>query len=176
MDGFDMLALLNKEKQLADLKETNNYTKQFGLSITKEDAALLVEERANALKEQRRVEFGTGVLPQIIFAFCDSAYMEQDNYIETLCRLQNIFYYYKTESLEQLTDEELLTFMREQFDDICAGDLDYLEGTCLKNFAEAIRAGYQGFIGSDGKGQYHEFDEVTRWDRDLYLQALADLF
>lgn len=169
-----MLAAV-KENQMKALKETNKDTEQFGLVLTEEDAAILVNERMDALKRQGRVEFGEGILPQLILAFCDSSYLNQDNYRDSLARLQEIFYEFKTESLEQLTDEELLNFMREQFDDICAGDFDYLEGTCLKNFAEAIRAGYQGFIGNDGRGQYERFDNVTRWDKELYLQVLNEL-
>lgn len=169
-----MLAAV-KENQMKALKETNKDTEQFGLVLTEEDAAILVNERMDALKRQGRVEFEAGILPQLILAFCDSSYLNQDNYRDSLARLQEIFYEFKTESLEQLTDEELLNFMREQFDDICAGDFDYLEGTCLKNFAEAIRAGYQGFIGSDGRGQYERFDNVTRWDKELYLQVLNEL-
>ena len=169
-----MLAAV-KENQMKALKETNKDTELFGLVLTEEDAAILVNERMDALKRQGRVEFGEGILPQLILAFCDFSYLNQDNYRDSLARLQEIFYEFKTESLEQLTDEELLNFMREQFDDICAGDFDYLEGTCLKNFAEAIRAGYQGFIGSDGRGQYERFDNVTRWDKELYLQVLNEL-
>ncbi len=50
-------------------------------------------------------------------------------------RLQDIFYLYKNESLDELTDDELLEYMKEKFDGICAGDLDYLEGTELDTFA-----------------------------------------
>ena len=39
-------------------------------------------------------------------------------------------------------DDELLHLMKEQFDQICFGDLEYLEGTCLYHFSQAIRAGY----------------------------------
>ncbi len=55
----------------------------------------------------------------------------QENYADTLMRLQDIFYLYKNESLDELTDDELLEYMKEKFDGICAGDLDYLEGTEL---------------------------------------------
>lgn len=51
---------------------------------------------------------------------------------------------YKNEMQDEITDEELLNFMKEQFETVCYGDLDYLEGTCLDIFAQAIRAGYRG--------------------------------
>ena len=53
--------------------------------------------------------------------------------------------------------------------------LDYLEETCLDIFAQAIRAGYQGYQRTDGKGEFHKFDIVPRWDRELYLEVLREL-
>ena len=88
---------------------------------------------------------------------------------------QEIFYLYKNEVLEELTDDELLHFMKEQFEGICFGSLEYLENTCLANFAQAVRAGYDGYQGSDGYGEYSQFDEVPRWDYELYLAALKEL-
>lgn len=55
------------------------------------------------------------------------------------------------------------------------GDFDYLEGTCLDIFAQAVRAGYRGYQQTGGRGEYAEFDEVLRWDRELYLEVLRDL-
>ncbi len=66
--------------------------------------------------------------------------------------------------------------MREQFENVCCGDFGYLEGTCLDIFAQAIRAGYSGYRESGGKGEFEKFDIVRRWDRELYLEALMDLF
>ena len=156
--------------------QTNAYTEKYGLVLSGEDTKLLLAERQKTLQTQRRVEFGPGILPEIMQEFCDSAYINQNNYVETLVRLQDIFFLYKNEMQDEITDEELLHFMKEQFETTCFGDLDYLEGTCLSNFAQAIRAGYRGYCASDGYGEYAQFDEVTRWDYGLYQAALQDLF
>ena len=37
--------------------------------------------------------------------------------------------------------------MIEKFDGICAGDLDYLEGTVLDTFAREVRTGTKKYIG-----------------------------
>lgn len=172
----DWMVLLQQKNQLAKVLETNQMTARYGLVLTEQDARLLVEERSQVLKEARRVEFGSGILPRLIEQFCDSDFVDQNNYVDTLIRLQEIFYLYKNEMHDEITDEELLHFMREQFEEVCFGDLGYLEGTCLRIFAEAIRAGYRGYQASEGYGEYAKFDEVKRWDRELYLEALADLF
>lgn len=169
------LILLNQSSQLAAVEKANEYTKKFGLTLSNEDVQLLFSERKYALKEQERVEFGEGILPKLIYAFCDSAFLDQNNYAEYLCRLQEMFYLFKEESLDLLTDDELITFMREQFEETCFGDLAYLEDTCLKNFSEAIRAGYKGYQTTGGAGVYEEFDPVPRWDKELYLEVLRDL-
>ena len=77
--------------------------------------------------------------------------------------------------MDQISDDELLHFMREQFDTVCFGDMDYLEGTVLPTFADQVRGGYDGYKSTDGYGEYAQFDEVKRWDPELYRQVLKDL-
>ncbi len=170
------MILLQQKNQLAKVLETNEMTARYGLVLTQQDAELLAAERSRVLKRERRVEFGPGILPKVIEQFCDSDFIDQNNYVDTLLRLQEIFYLYKNEMQDEISDEELLHFMKEQFEEVCFGDLGYLEGTCLQIFAEAVRAGYRGYQASEGYGEHTELDEVKRWDRDLYLEALYDLF
>lgn len=176
MEEKNWLDLMGKHILAEKLMDTNSYTERYGLCLTEEDAEMLAVSRQQVLMAQRRVEFGESILPKLIFAFCDSGYVEQENFVSTLQRLQEIFFLYKNEMEDEITDEELINFMREQFETVCFGDLDYLEGTCLELFAEAVRAGYRGFCADDGKGEFSGFDIVKRWDRDLYLAALQDLF
>lgn len=169
------LDLMSKQTQIQQVLAVNSYTEHMGLVLSQKDAELLAEERVHVLRKEQRIELGGGMLPKIIYAFCDSAYITQETYCETLIRLQEIFYLYKNEMMDELSDDELLNFMKEQFETVCYGDLDYLEGTCLEIFAQAVRAGYCGYISSEGKGEFDQFDIVTRWDKTLYLEALAEL-
>lgn len=175
MEEKEWLEVLSGKNQIQKVVDMNQKTERFGLTLTEEDAKLLVERRKENLLEQRRVEFGEGILPKIIFYFCDSAYIYQGNYVDTLTCLQEIFYLYKNEMLDEISDDELLQFMKEQYEKICFGDLEYLEGTCLENFAQAIRAGYRGYKKTGGQGEYRQFDEVPRWDYGLYLDVLNEL-
>ena len=142
-----LLSLLSEKNQMVCVMDTNQYTQRFGLMISEQEAELLVKEQTEVLKEQQRIEFGKGVLEKLIFAFCDSNFISQDNYAETIQRLQEIFYLYKNESMDELTDDELIEFMREAFDGKCQGSLDYLEDTCLEEFAREIRSNTHRFIG-----------------------------
>lgn len=172
---MEWMVLFQQQNQLAKVIETNQASAQYGLVLTEQDARLILEERKNTLREQKRVEFGESIVPKIIYEFCDSDYIDQCHYVDTIIRLQEIFFLYKNEMLDEITDEELLHLMKEQYEQICFGDLDYLESTCLANFAQAVRAGYGGYKETQGYGEASRFDEVKRWDYDLYLEALKEL-
>lgn len=141
MDDKKWLQIANEDFLMVRVKAANDYTKKFGLALTDEEVALLIGERKDSLREQERVEFGEGILPKLIFAFCDSPYIYQDNYVDTLGRLQAMFYLYKNESLDEISDDELIEFMKDQFDGPCQGSLDHLEDTGLEVFARRARFG-----------------------------------
>ena len=147
LEEKNWMQVLSEKNEMAAVLDTNQYTERFGLVLSEKEAELLVQERFENLKEQQRVEFGKGVLDKLIYAFCDSAYIYQDNYVDTIARLQEIFYLYKNESMDELTDDELITYMKETFENECQGSLDYLEDTCLEMFARDIREKTQKFIG-----------------------------
>lgn len=175
MENISWMMEMFKKELAETLLETNRYTEPYGLTLTAEDTKILAAERQNALKRERRIEPQESILPRIIFSFCDSPYLTQDTYLDSLIRLQEIFYLYKNEMQDEITDDELLSFMREQFDTVCFGDLDYLEGTCLEIFAQAVRAGYRGYESSGGTGDFARMDPVCRWDRELFLTVLHEL-
>ena len=153
------MVLLQEKNQVTGMLATNQTTARYGLTLSEEEAGLILAEKNRTLKEQKRVECGEGITPKIIYAFCDSDFIDQNNYVETLIRLQEIFYLYKNEMLDEISDEELLHFMREQFDGV----------------SQAIRAGYEGHRRSQGCEEYGQFDDVQRWDYELYREALRDL-
>ena len=174
--GDNWLDLFCGKNQLDAVIETNQYTKRFGLSLSKQDAEMILENQKTVLREQRRFEFGESILTKIIYEFCDSDYIDGDNYADTIMRLQEIFYLYKNEMNDEITDDELIHIMKDQYELLCFGDLDYLENTCLSDFAAAIRAGYGGYHAKDGYGEYNKFDTQERWSYELYAQALNELF
>ncbi len=72
------VSILSQKNQLAAVMETNRRTERFGLVLSEEDAKLILAERSNVLREQRRVEFGGGITEKLIYEFCDSPYISQD--------------------------------------------------------------------------------------------------
>lgn len=141
----------NRIIQIQAIVTCNQFTETFGVRLSEAEAVLLLEARKQSLQEQERIEFGGGILPKIIVAFCDSPYIYQDNYVETLEALQGIFYLYKNESLDELSDDELIDCMKRYFEGLCQGSLEHLEDTCLEKFARNIRRGTMRFIGVYGE-------------------------
>ena len=92
--------------------KTNEESKENGLVLSEEEATALVEAKRDTLREERRVEFGDSISPKLIRTFSDSSFINQEDYAKTLARLQEIFFLYKNESMDMVTDEELLTIMK----------------------------------------------------------------
>lgn len=155
MEDMNML-LLSEQNQINLIRKTNEYANQFGLCLTDSDIQELMIKRRECLSEQQRIKFGQGILDKIIVAFCDSDFIYQENYAETIERLQAIFYIYKNESMDELSDDELINIMRTAFDGECQGSLEYLEETFLDQFARDIRANTCKFI-----GRYSRDDEKS---------------
>ena len=135
------LQKLSEDYQVNRILETNETSKENGLTLTKEEATALVAARGDILKAERRVEFGDSISPKLIRTFSDSSFINQEDYAQTLARLQEIFFLYKNESMDMVTDEELLTIMKNAYENESGGDLEYLEGTALEDFARSVRAG-----------------------------------
>ena len=173
----DYLEILKRtgQEEAGKLLALNPRTEDYGLTLSEAEAAQLMAARTEALFHHQRVEFGESVLPRIVYAFCDSQYIDRERYVETLMALQDLFYRFKNASEDRLTDDELIAFMREQFDGVCFGSLDYLASTCLERFARAIRAGYDGYQRTEGRGEYEQFSEETRWEKEVYDAMLREL-
>ncbi len=137
MDPVGLQAL-----QTADeLRSCNAFTGTYGLRLSEKQIQNLTQKRFEALRNTGRVEFGPGILGKLIAAFCDSPYITQNNYEETILELQESFYYFKNESLDLLSDDELISYMKLNYDTVCMGDLDYLNGTSLEELCRGRRNG-----------------------------------
>lgn len=95
-ENFALTIQNMKKKQLAiEIKKCNEMTIKYGVTLSDTQIENLINKRFESLKATGRVEFGDGVLKELIEAFCDSPYIMQENYEETLEELQDIFYFLK---------------------------------------------------------------------------------
>lgn len=128
-----------------EVRECNAYSENFGLVLSESEITELVSCRAEALRASGRIEFGGGILPKLIQAFCDSPYIDQDNYADTIAELQEAFYYFKTEAMDRFSDEELIEFMVKVFNGRAQGSAEYLSGTSLEALARYARTDFDPF-------------------------------
>ena len=126
---------------VAEIILCNETTSQYGLILNEADATELAIKRTEALAAFGRLEFAGGTIHKLIMGFCDSPYLSQFNYAETLAELLEIFYYFKNETLDELGDDELIAFMKKSFDESCQGSLELLQTRELENLARKIRFG-----------------------------------
>lgn len=148
---------MKREATLHELAIYNAKTERFGLALTEHQMGELARRRIDALKERGRVEFGQGVLRDIVFAFAGSPYLTQDSYSETLADLQDAFYRLKETSNEEIADDDLIDAMRSVYDDEANGSVEYLgELTATRLFAEARR------MGQDANEDWSEHDSYEK--------------
>ena len=135
---FDMQMLM----AVNELCDCNELTAQLGLTLSETQIQKLVEHRFNALRDTGRIEFGEGILKKLIVSFCDSPYLTQENYEETIIELQDSFYYFKNESMDRFSDDELIEYMKAIFNGRAQGSLEYLSGTSLEDLCRYARQGW----------------------------------
>lgn len=134
----ELLMIAAKE----EIRLCNDLGKPYGLCLTEQDITELVELRSQALRNTGRVEFGGGILPKLIWAFCSSPYLDAYNYAETLGLLQDAFYYYKSESQDRFSDDDLIEFMVDVFNGPAHGSAELLTTISLEQLCRWARNGF----------------------------------
>lgn len=160
LDIMNAFSSLIQKQAVDEIEKCNDFTARFGLTLSYQNAIELVEMRTLSLKRYGRVEFGGGVINKIIKEFCDSPYISMNNYVETLLELIEIFYFYKNETLDLISDDELIKFMKNSFDGKCQGSLELLSGRELDKMARNLRYGYAPDYSGD-----NEFEEEGEDDQ-----------
>ena len=140
------------EKQIfKDISKCNEITTEYGLMLQEEDVKEIIKTRNIALEKSGRIEFNGQIINKIIMIFCDSPYISQHNYSNTINELVEIFYNYKNETLDYISDDELMEIMKEHFDNYCQGSLELLEGKVLYKIADNIRNGVKDYTNIDNE-------------------------
>lgn len=104
---YEMSSFLLQEQAAEEILHSNRHSLPFGLQLTKQQALELAETRSRALHACGRVEFGAGMIGKLAEAFCSSPYLSRETYAETLNELVELFYLYKSETGERVTDDGL---------------------------------------------------------------------
>ena len=97
------------------------------------------------------------MVKKIIEKFCDSPYISQYNYLDTINELIDIFYYYKNETMDEISDDELIGLMYKYYNSSCQGSLELLKGRELDRIADNIKYGVKDYLNiSDYMEEYED--------------------
>ena len=132
-----------------EIRCCNELNQLYGLSLTEADITELVELRGQALQNTGRVEFGGGILPKLIRAFCKSPYVDAYTYAATLGDLQDAFYYFKNESEDRFSDDDLIEFMEKVFNGPAHGSTEVLTTISLEELCRWARHGFDENYGDE---------------------------
>jgi len=135
---FNSLNVSLQEQYMMELLELNEKTVKYGLVLSLEDVQLMMAARSQVLYSYGRVELSIEVTKELIELFSTSSFIQQENYVDTLNELHEIFYYLKNETEDRINDMKLLDKMKEVFEEDCEGSLDLLKGR-LEGYAEEFR-------------------------------------
>lgn len=158
LDIYRSMGGVVKQLHLDEVLATNQESQKYGLVFSPAEAEELINGRNHAISNYGRVELGIEAVQKIIAAFCRSAYINQDEYADTIGELLDIFYEMKNDTEDQIGDEELIALMLEYYNGSCRGSLDLLRNRELALFANKFRrmqqdneAKLQGSKDDDGK-------------------------
>lgn len=135
---IDDMLNLKKSVEEKGILELNEITKDKGLYLSEKDIEDLMDNKAIILKENGRVEVRETTIRNIIESFYDSSFIDKDNYLESLEELTSIFYKYQQEFYGVLSDEEILIYLKEKFDNIVMGSFTLLESDSLEKLKENV--------------------------------------
>ncbi len=154
------LMRINPEEAALSLLSCNAVTARFGLKLTEADARALAAAQSRALKSAGRVAFAGSAVSELAMAFCDSPYIQQDGWADTLAELTAAFYDFKSEAMDGIDDAEAIALMKRLFDgDWCEGSMDRLLYELLPLAARRIREGLPPEPDDDDIEPEEEYDE-----------------
>ena len=109
-----------------ELTDGSHVWEAWGMTISPEQAAMLVRHQAEVLRDTGRIDFGGGVLKKLAETFCGSPYIQSADWTDTLAQLTEIFYTLKNETRDHLGDDALIAAMAARFNGGAGGSLDAL--------------------------------------------------
>ena len=175
MNGLISIDGLSLRPISDELLALNEVSREYGLTLTAEEAKELSETRRIALEENERVEAGAGAVPEILKRFCASRYVNAENYTYILNEITYLFYYIKTETDDRIGDRALIDELFERFELYCRGSIDVLEGREAERIIRKINAGehYAEWFGDRDEIGLNPEDRLEG-NRDTPGDVLAD--
>ncbi|XAM50939.1 hypothetical protein TVTCOM_10480 [Terrisporobacter vanillatitrophus] len=125
-----------------EILKINEESSAYGLILTPEDVEEIIKSRGHSLKTYGRIDLNMDVTKKLINKIYTSQYTDKDDYVEIINDLQDIFYYLKNETLDEISDYEIIDIIVE-FYEKTSGRMDNIQNLSEK-FALDYRLGRIG--------------------------------
>ena len=125
---------ITQENEILDLNEKSQI---YGLTLNKEDVKEIINSRDNTLKNYGRIELDIGITKMIIENLYKSQHTDKDDYVYAINDLHEVFYYLKNETLDQISDIEIIDIIDEVYNNY-SGRIDIVQEKC-EEFAKSYR-------------------------------------
>ncbi|MBQ8552509.1 MAG: hypothetical protein IJ428_06825 [Clostridia bacterium] len=144
LTSFSGILKLNKAVAAADaitIASLNTFTASRGLMLSDTAAREVAETRLRALRENSRIELGTGLIEKLILVFSMSRYAVPADWEELVHTLVESFYFVKTEAHDSVSDNELIKYMLDEFEGTCEGSIELLTQR-IENYVRELNGGH----------------------------------
>jgi len=99
-----------------ELLKINDESSAYGLILTPQDVEEIIKSRGYSLKNYGRIDLNMDVTKKLINKIYTSQYTDKDDYVEIINDLQDIFYYLKNETLDEISDNEIIDIIVEFYE------------------------------------------------------------
>lgn len=99
------------------LMKLNEESINYGLTLTEEDVRQITRNTKEMLKKTGRIETCTDSLEKIIAFLYSSPYTQKDYYVEVISDMEEIFYFFKNQVLDLLSDDEIIEILEKAYNE-----------------------------------------------------------
>lgn len=137
-------SLQDKSMNIAknEILKINEESSVYGLILTSENVEEIIKSRGYSLKTYGRIDLNMDSTKKIINKIYISQYTDKDDYVEIINDLQDIFYYLKNETLDKISDNEIIDIIGEFYEET-SGRIDNVQSLAEK-YALDFRLGRMG--------------------------------
>jgi hypothetical protein len=158
--SFNLLDPLGKAKGSLELLKTNHGLKLHNVALTASDAAEILTARSCTLSNQGRIELNLSVTKALIKRLSESDYITQENFVDTVNDLYEVFHLIKNFTSDFVGDEEVLDAIMNFYNGACGGSAELLAGKgvekILQNYEQKQKL---SAVMKEESDKYWYFDE-----------------
>ena len=125
------------EKSSKKLIKLNDESINYGLVLSENDVNNIMKHTTETLTKIGRIETSTSSLEKIIEIVYSSPYTDKENYVENINDMQEIFYYFKSEVLDLISDDEVIEILEKTYEDK-KGEMFQIQGA-IDDFAKEFK-------------------------------------